>query len=125
MTLDLRAAVDAARWGIAGAHTGDGCCVACSAGACCVAWGWLRAGCCLRGCVARESCCVAVLLRDYCVRELVLSCVAGRARCWCLRCARLMLHSLAGWFAAGVLQTAREENNFWKIRDFVNSKFFF
>ena len=43
--------------------------------------------------------------------------------CWC--CARGVVRFLAGWFAAGVLQAAGEENKIWKIRDFVNSKFFF
>ena len=41
--------------------------------------------------------------------------------CWC--CAHGMVRFPAGWFAAGVLQAAGEENKFWKIRDFVNSKF--
>ena len=42
------------------------------------------------------------------------------ARYWC--CASRVVHFPAGWFAAGVLQAAGEENKFWKIRDFVNSE---
>ena len=37
-------------------------------------------------------------------------------------CAHGMVRFPAGWFAAGVLQAAGEENKFWKIRDFVNSE---
>ena len=43
------------------------------------------------------------------------------ARCWCCACG--VVRFPAGWFVVGVLQAAGEENKFWKIRDFVNSKF--
>ena len=121
MTLDQRAAAVAARWGIAGARAGDACCVTCSG------WGWFALHAQLGLIRAAEACFAGAALRCALLRCETRDTGAALAG-WC---SILVLRAWGGafsgelvccWFVAGVLQAAGEENKFWKIRDFVNSK---